>query len=455
VCQTRPTRASAAGQGTGPTKFKWHCAPTPALWLKRRSCAAQGVGPAAGIGPLRFRIQGGEDDATNDPKGHEILLIPVGTRDTLGPLQGVSIVKIVSKAALALTLALGAIAQDPTAVSNSFTAKNLVSDIAGVGVSTDTHLINPWGLSRLVSSSFSENQWWASDNATGVSTLYDANGTVATGLIVTIPPATGTGPGSPTGTVAVNTVFDFATADGTISAWNANTGPAVAGFVHPQVGGCAGCHTTSATIKVNNSGKGASYSGLTTATSPAVNAGKATLYTANTAGGVEAYDATSFVPVTLPSGAFVDANVPANFVPCGIQAIGSAILVTFAPSGSMTGGAADFFSPAGALLLRLESGAWFSQPFGAVLAPAKFGAFSNAVIIGNTLDGTIMAFNPANGHFLGLLHGSNGKPLAIPGIWGIAFGNGNTESGPTTTLYFNAGIHNFAHGLFGAITSND
>ena len=364
--------------------------------------------------------------------------------------------KTLSKVTFALTFALGASAQNPATVANSYTAKPLVSDIPGVGVSTDKLLVNPWGLSKLVSPSFSEEQWWASDNGTGVSTLYSANGTKVNGFVVTVPPASGTGTGSPTGTVGYNQNFAFATADGTISLWKSTTGPPAASFVHSQAtAACAQCHTTNATIMVNNSSRGASYSGLTEAANAAVNQGKATLYAANTAGGVEAWDAASFAPVTLPQGAFVDANVPAQFVPCGIQAIGSVIVVTFAPAGSMTGGAADIFSAAGKLLLRLQSGSWFSQPFGVVLAPANFGAFSADLLVGNTLNGTIMAFDPKTGNFLGLLQNSGGTAIAVPGLWGISFGNGSTESGPTNTLYYNAGIGNYKFGLFGALTSND
>ena len=362
----------------------------------------------------------------------------------------------VNKITLALTLTLSAIAQSPATVTNSYTAKALVSDIPGVGVSTDKLLVNPWGLSKLVSPSFPEEQWWASDNGTGVSTLYNANGTKVNGFAVTIPAASGTGTGSPTGTVGYNQNFAFSTADGTISLWKSTTGPATASFVHSQAtAACAQCHTSTATIMVNNSSKGAAYTGLTEAANAAVNSGKATLYAANAAGGIEAYDATSFAPVTLPQGAFVDANVPAQFGPYGIQAIGPVIVVTFAAGGPTTGGAVDIFGPAGTLLLRLESGSWFSQPFGVALAPANFGAFSNDLLVGNVLNGTIMAFDPKTGHFLGLVLNSRGNPIAVPGLWGISFGNGSTESGPKNTLYYNAGIGNYKFGLFAALTSND
>jgi hypothetical protein len=36
----------------------------------------------------------------------------------------------------------------------------------------------------------------------------------------------------------------------------------------------------------------------------------------------------------------------------------------------------------------------------------------------------------------------------------MEFGNGNSESGPTNVLYFNAGGANLTTGVFGAITAN-
>ena len=110
-------------------------------------------------------------------------------------------------AAAAFLICAGAYAQ-----TNSYTVTNLVTN------TSDPHLLNPWGLSRASSKNVGENQWWVSDQVSGLSTLYTANGTIV-GLTVTIPPGTGTGTGSPTGTAAntVSTshvVFAFATLDG-------------------------------------------------------------------------------------------------------------------------------------------------------------------------------------------------------------------------------------------------
>jgi len=65
--------------------------------------------------------------------------------------------------------------------------------------------------------------------------------------------------------------------------------------------------------------------------------------------------------------------------------------------------------------------------------------------------GQIATFDPATGDFEGLLRDRHGKPIQIDGLWALRFGNGAT-AGPTTTLFFTAGIDDEAHGLFGTIT---
>ena len=87
------------------------------------------------------------------------------------------------------------------------------------------------------------------------------------------------------------------------------------------------------------------------------------------------------------------------------------------------------------------------------LAPSDFGAYSGDVLIGNFTHGQfgyISAYS-TDGVFQGLLS-ANGAPIAIDGLWELAFGDGG-DSGPTNALYFAAGIINEAHGLFGEISS--
>jgi uncharacterized protein (TIGR03118 family) len=97
------------------------------------------------------------------------------------------------------------------------------------------------------------------------------------------------------------------------------------------------------------------------------------------------------------------------------------------------------------------------QPWAVAMAPSNFGSFSNDLLVGNFGDGTINAFDPENGHFVGELKNANGQPIAITHLWGLAFGNGGA-AGPKNTLYFTAGLtshlapgDNPFHGLFGSL----
>jgi hypothetical protein len=48
------------------------------------------------------------------------------------------------------------------------------------------------------------------------------------------------------------------------------------------------------------------------------------------------------------------------------------------------------------------------------------------------------------------MRGKRGKPITIDGLWGLGFGN-DANAGPSTTLFFAAGIQDEAHGLFGTL----
>jgi len=331
-----------------------------------------------------------------------------------------NIIKLMILVATAgVSLALIATGQDTAAVSTTYHQTNLVSDGFVPATFTDANLVNPWGLSR-----GSTTPWWVSDNGKGVSTLYDGTGT-AVPLVVTIPPASGTGPGSPTGTVFAGGKFIFVTLDGTISEWSSGT---------------------SAVIKVNHSGT-AMYTGCTTFKNGTV----MQLYVANSLSGIEAYDLT-FNQVSLPPGAFVDPNVPAGYTPYNVQSAGGKPYVTFS-QGAAPGagkGYVDAFDANGTLLLSLVHGNYMNVPWGVVMAPAGFGKFSQRLLVGQLGSGQVTAFNAATGQFLGQIKDSTGHPIANVGLWALAFGNGGS-AGPTTTLFFTAGIGFYAHGLFGSI----
>src|SRR5215470_9828673 len=84
--------------------------------------------------------------------------------------------------------------------ADTYSWTNLQSDIAGVAQHTDPNLVNPWGMAASPNGII-----WVSDNGTGVSTLYNQDGT-ARSLVVTIPTAArNRGTGTPTGVVLNST----------------------------------------------------------------------------------------------------------------------------------------------------------------------------------------------------------------------------------------------------------
>jgi uncharacterized protein (TIGR03118 family) len=96
-----------------------------------------------------------------------------------------------------------------------------------------------------------------------------------------------------------------------------------------------------------------------------------------------------------------------------------------------------------------------NAPWGLALAPSSFGPFSGDVLVANFGNGRISAYKDNGGGkwvYKGQLKRSDGTPIAVDGLWAIAFGNGSA-AGPTTSLYFAAGPGAEAHGLFGSITA--
>jgi uncharacterized protein (TIGR03118 family) len=146
--------------------------------------------------------------------------------------------------------------------------------------------------------------------------------------------------------------------------------------------------------------------------------------------------------------------------------LGDTVVVTYAKqNSSMTDaddncgeqcGFVDIFSADGRLLQRLQHvPGVLSAPWGVALAPQDFGFFSHDLLIGNRFGGTIAAFDPVNGHYLGLLLDASGSPIAINGLWGIEFDNrGNNQANPSASpaLFFAAGINGYTDGLFGTLT---
>jgi uncharacterized protein (TIGR03118 family) len=323
---------------------------------------------------------------------------------------------------------------------------NLVSDIPGMATVTDPNLVNPWGLSRS-----SGSPWWVSDNGTGVSTLYLGTGTPAA-LVVTIP--TGDASSSPTGTPTgqvfngttdfpltngISAKFIFVTEDGTISGWNGGTSAVIMANTH------------SASV----------FKGVALASSSTSSGGTANfLYVADfRKARVAVYD-TNFHRVSMGEDAFRDESLPDGYAPFNVQNIGGDIYVAFAQQDSQKHdevdgaglGFVDVFSTSGRLLHRLQHGNWLNAPWGLTQAPSDFGAYSHDVLVGQFGSGQIAAYDPVSGRFKGLLNDATNNPIAIDGLWDIAFASGGT-SGPATSLFFTAGLNGEQDGLFGTITA--
>ena len=346
------------------------------------------------------------------------------------------------------------------ALAQHYTQTNLVSDLptfngAPVAVQ-DANLKNAWGLARGASS-----PWWVNNAGTGTSTLYSGTGAIVAPPSPVVVPnvADAKGASAPTGIVFNGTndfmirnvpgkaptpaSFIFATINGTISAWD----PA----------------TTPLQLAVNEvTEKGAVFTGLTWVAQGETHFLIAADFSKNQ---VEVFD-TNFKQVQTAGGAFRDSRVPFGFAPYNVQAVGANIVVTFAMQNAEKTGAddncgeqcgfVDVFTAAGKLVQRLQNvPGSLSAPWGVALAPQDFGFFSHALLIGNRFAGTISAFNPTTGQFLGNLQDASCSPIVIPGLWGLEFDNrGSNQANPSNgpALFFSAGINNYANGLFGTFT---
>src|SRR3984957_1808969 len=315
-------------------------------------------------------------------------------------------------------------------VHGQYQVTNLVSNQPKTARTTDPLLVNAWGLAYGPGSPF-----WTSDNGSGFSTLYSATGAKIP-LNVSIPAASGSGPGSPTGIVfngvasdfnisGGQALFIFATLDGTISGWA------------PSI------NETAAMIAVPSTG--AVYTGLAIST----NASGNFLFAADAAGGkIDMFDNTFTFKKS-----FTDSSIPAGFAPYGIQDFNGLLYVTFASTGTAAGGFIDIFAEDGTLLKQLAHGAPLNQPWGCAIAPNNFGPFSNTLLIANNLAaGTINAFNSVTGQFVGTLKDTNNEVIHIDQLWGIEFGGGSGADGQVNSLFFTAGPDNYANGLFGVIS---
>ena len=270
--------------------------------------------------------------------------------------------------------------EDRNLMTAGYLQTNIVSDIPGMAAVTDSHLVNPWGLSYGPGA-----EWWVANAGGGTSTLYFANG-VLQSPVVAIPSAAGSAAGtlgSSTGTVfntagsgftvSENTqtgvktgssVFLFDTLDGTISGWA------------PSVDLT---HAIAFTGTVAN----AIYTGLAYDTD---GIGRNLLYGADIAKGtIDVYVGTktaNLLQSTTVPGGFVDPQIPSTYTPFNIQNLGGLLYVAYAKSNStktdvvnaVGNGFIDVFNSDGVLQQHLVQHGPLNAPWGMALAPANFGA---------------------------------------------------------------------------------
>ncbi len=360
-----------------------------------------------------------------------------------------------------LLLMLVPVAANAQGNNGFYQQTNLVSDLPNIAAHQDANLVNPWGLSHGPTT-----PWWVSDNGTGKSTLYNGQGQafpLASPLVVTIPPPANSPAGTtaaPTGNVfngtsgfVVSTAsgsgpsrFIFATEDGTISGWNPSADPTHAILVVDR-------------STVSQGGfVGAVYKGLAIAST----ASGTFIYTTNFRfGTVEMFDSSFNLVKSFTDSKLANTCPLPNqcYAPFGIQNINGNLYVTFALQDAahhddVSGpahGFVDVFDTSGNLIRRLISHGRLNSPWGLALAPADFGLFSNALLVGNFGNGRINAYDLNTGEFLGQLRDQTNTPITIDGLWALGFGN-DANAGKHNELFFTAGINDEADGLFGKIT---
>ncbi|MDQ1640012.1 MAG: hypothetical protein QOF62_3351 [Pyrinomonadaceae bacterium] len=341
------------------------------------------------------------------------------------------------------------------APGSAYRQTNFVSDIPGLAPVLDPLLVNPWGISMTSSSPF-----WVANNKTGSSQLL--RGDVSGSPVVLNPsPQTVTIPGNlPTGTVASNVStefvlpgacasapcganFLFASITGNITGWDPNA---------PTAG------STTAVTAVSQPGH--VYTGLALANNGSGNF----LYAADFANGKIDVFNTSFALQPTASFPFADATIPTTlgntYHPFNIQNIGGSLYVMYAKVGTdgkdeegVGNGFVRRFTASGVRdpTFGINNGP-LNSPWGITLAPASFGIFGGALLVGNFGEGnpSIHAFNPTTGAFLGTLQNEAGDGIEIDELWALTFGNGGA-GGDVNTLYFSAGTAEEEHGLFGSL----
>src|SRR5512132_2389883 len=315
---------------------------------------------------------------------------------------------VVALGLAAALVGLAPVAQaGPSHRHSAYHQTNLVSDLPGLAQLTDPDLVNPWGLAAGPTTPA-----WVANNGTDKATIYPGfvNGSpiVKAPLVVSIPGGAPTGQvfnGTPgfvvqSGTSSGPARFIFDSEAGLVTGWNPGVPPA------------------STQAQVGASVPDAIYKGLAIASTTA----GTFLYAADFHNArIDIFDQ-GFNLVHL-SGSFTDPAIPRGFAPFNVQELGGVLYVAYAKQDAdaedevagQSLGFVDVYSTSGQLLRHLIQRGQLDAPWGLALAPAGFGRFSGALLVGNFGNGRINAYDPQTGEFLGRLHHENGRPIEIEG----------------------------------------
>jgi uncharacterized protein (TIGR03118 family) len=321
----------------------------------------------------------------------------------------------------------------PVVAAAAFTVTTLVSDRPGRARTHDRALVNAWGLAATPT-----GPWWVANEARNNSTLYAGNGRKQA-MTVSVPCGptgvaayTGRGFVVRAGAASGPARFVYACEDGTIRAWS----PTV-----PRG------WSTEAVVAVDYGLKGSIFKGVAFAADR--------LYVTDFHNDrVLVFDSKwRRLPMQ-----FVDRTIPPWYQPFNVLAAGDRIFVSFASPAPVngndapTGGFVDEFDVNGKLLARIRTDR-LNEPWGLALAPRGFGPYGGDLIVANFGTGHVDAYARRGAGWR-----YHGRVATVPGVWGIAFGNG-AMAGPRTTLFFAAGPHKWlgsselnVHGAVGAIT---
>lgn len=345
-----------------------------------------------------------------------------------------TVVAVTSATVLALAVTPGQAAPK----ASRFDQINAVSDLPGIAQILDPLVVNAWGLALSPTSPV-----WVANNGTDSATLYrgGADGTPFTkvSLEVTVTNGAPTGEvfndttsfvvGTPPAGGPARFIFDSETGD--ITGWNPAANPTTA---------LVKAHTEDAIYK--------SLALLHTATGPYL------LAADFHHGRIDVFDG-NWQPVDVGS-AFTDPDLPAGYAPFNVFVSGSSVYVSYAKQDAdaedeIAGhnlGFVDKYTDFGQTVQRIASRGNLNAPWGLAIAPASFGKYAGALLVGNFGDGKIGAYTDS-GDFLGFLRDRNNDVISIDGLWALL--PGTATSGGTDAVWFSAGPDDETHGLVGIL----